>query len=265
MQRKNLTSMWLGILLVLCLTRPAAAETLFGDLLKEKGVDLEVTASIDYYDKYVWRGFTLDKDNVMQPALTVTSGGFQGGFWGSWDLESKDALASDEVDGWVGYHHDLGFINEALEVVDVKFGHTWYAFPEAGTHTEEFYVGLSLATLLSPYFTAYLDYGDEAHGGADGQYYMFGISHSFTLNEKYGIALNLGQEIGLNNDAFIIGEGGYSLTTASLTVPLSENVTLTPKIAYSTPWDDLEDDTANGGINVQEDRFYGGMSLAFAF
>ena len=69
---------------------------------------MEVSATLDYYGKYVWRGMLLDKDPVLQPGLAVSVGGFEAGFWGSWDLTSKDGLDSDEVDGWIGYNFDLG-------------------------------------------------------------------------------------------------------------------------------------------------------------
>jgi hypothetical protein len=248
-------------------TSKASAETLFGDYLADKGLEIEVSASVDMYSKYVWRGFLLDDDPIVQPAVTISSGIFEGGFWGSWDVTNDDTLKSDEVDGWLGVAFDLGFIDEDYVFIGVTAGHTWYAFPEGdtgladGSHAEEFYIGLSLDTFLSPYFTWYGDYSDEGSGGADGNYYMFGIGHSFTLSEDYGITLDVGQEIGLNNEAFIVGDGGYSLTTVGMTLPLSDNVTLAPMIAYSAPFGDLED-SSDGN---QDDEFYAGASLGFSF
>ena len=215
--KKKVMVLVLGGMFVLGGIGQAGAETLFGEFFQDKGIRPEISASIDYYDKYIWRGFRLDGDSVLQSAVTVSAAGFEAGFWGSWDLESQDGLASDEVDGWIGYSFDLGFISEDLSIIGLSLGNTWYGFPEGdtgladGSHSEELYVGISVDTLLSPYFTWYHDYGDESSGGADGDYYMFGIGHSFDLLAEYGITLDLGQEVGLNEEAFIAGDGGYSL------------------------------------------------------
>lgn len=240
----------------------AAAETLFGDYLKEKGIDVSVSASVDFYNKYVWRGFLLDGDPVLQPSVTFGVNGFEGGFWGSWDLEGEDELAGNEVDGWIGYSFDLGFIDEAASIVTVSVGHTWYGFPQGdtglaeGSQSKEFYAGVAIDTFLSPYFTWYGDYADESSGGADGNYYMFGIGHSFTLVEDYGISLDLGFEVGLNDEAFIAEDGGYTLSTIGLTIPLTENATLAPVVAFSSPFGDIEE--------ANNDELYAGVSMGFS-
>ncbi len=92
---KAISRLGLGIIVFLgvsTLALRAEAETLLGDYLTDKGIEMEVSATIDYYDKYVWRGFLLDDDHVLQPGITLSAAGFEGGFWGSWDLQSEDAL-----------------------------------------------------------------------------------------------------------------------------------------------------------------------------
>ncbi|MDP8212326.1 MAG: hypothetical protein P9X22_03425 [Candidatus Zapsychrus exili] len=242
-------------------THQVKAETILGDYLKDKGIEIEVSASLDFYDKYVWRGFLLDDDPVLQPGVNLSSNGFEGGFWGSWDLQNKDALSSDEVDGWIGYGFDLGFLGESFEKVGLSVGHTWYGFSESDLYSKEYYFGVTLDTFLSPYITYYNDYEDEAQGGADGNYFMAGIGHSFDLSEDYGITLDLGLEYGYNDNAFIDGKGGYVLSTAGLSVPLTEKITIAPNIGYSIPHGDLE----SGGGNDQKEQFFAGVSLAFNF
>lgn len=257
---KRLSVFFGALLLSLSLLsgKNANAETLFGDYLKDKGIEVEVSGSVDYYNKYIWRGFTLDKDSVIQPSVTISANGFEVGYWGSFDLQNDDALTSDESDGWIGYSFDLGFIDESLEIVGISVGHTWYAFPAADLYSKETYLGISVDTFLSPYFTWYHDYEDEAQGGADGDYFMFGVGHSFTLAEDLGITLDVGQEIGINDKAFIADNGGYSLTTLALNIPLSENVTAVPTVAYSSPWGDIKD-------AGNDDEVYGGVSVGFSF
>ena len=240
-----------------CFAQKSEAATVFGDFLREHNIEASVSADVTYASKYVWRGFVLDNDQVIQPAVTFSVGGLEGGIWGSWDTENKDGLASDEVDGWIGYNFDLGFISEELEMVGVSIGHTWYDFPEANLYSKEFYIGFSFDTFLSPYVTWYHDYEDEAQGGADGDYLMVGIGHSFDVLPDYGITLDLGLEYGYNHEAFIADTGSYMLYTAGLTVPLSDNVTFTPMIGFSQPFGDIED-------AGNDDEFFGGATLSFS-
>lgn len=243
----------------------AKAATVLGDYLAENGITSSVGATMDVYNKYIWRGFKLDGDKVIQPGVSIEfdiaeTFAIDGGFWGSWDIQNNDGLASDEVDGWIGTSFDLGFLGESFEIASVAVGHTWYDFPEANLYTKEWYFTLALDTLLSPYVTWYYDYADQKNGGADGSVVEAGISHSFTLSEDYGISLDLGGSVGYNDKAFISGQGGYTLLTAGFTIPLTDMVTASPMIGYSMPWGDLED--ANDGN--QDDEFYGGISLAFS-
>jgi len=180
-------------------------------------------------------------------------------YWRSWDVENEDSLASDESDGWIGYNFDLGFISEDLDIVGLSVGHTWYSFPEADGYTKETYLGVSIDTFLSPSFTWYHDYVDESQGGAKGNYYVFGLGHSFTLSEDKGITFDLGQEIGINNKAFIVGDGGWSTSSFGLTIPLTDHLTMAPMMAYTSPWGDL--DSASDGN--QDNAFWGGVSFSF--
>ena len=238
------------------------AETLFGDYLKEKGLDVEVSAATDFYNKYVWRGFLLDGDPVIQPSVTIAVGPFEGGFWGSWDVSSDDSLEGDEVDGWIGYNFDLGFLDESFSIVGVSVGHTWYHFPDGdtgladGSQSKEFYLTVSLDTFLSPYVSWYHDYGSESSGGGDGDYLMVGVGHSIDLIEDYGVTLDLGFEVGYNNEAFIEDDGGYTLSTVGLTIPLTDHLTMAPVIAYSSPFGDIGE--------ANDDEFYVGVSVGYA-
>ncbi len=239
----------------------AVAETILGDFLKDNDVEVEVSGTMDFFNKYVWRGFLLDDDFVLQPGVTISSNGFEGGFWGSWDLQSKDTLSSDEVDGWIGYSFDCGSLGETWSKVGLSIGHTWYNFPEADLYSKEFYFGVSLDTFLSPYLKWYNDYEDEEQGGADGNYIVVGIGHGFDLLEDYGVSVDLGLEYGYNDNAFIDGTGSYILTTAGVNFPLTDQLTMIPKVGFSAPFGDLN----SGGGNDQNEQLYGGVSLAFSF
>lgn len=257
MKKQILTWFMTALLAAGIYTTKAQAETILGDMTEN--IVVGVSATLDVYDQYIWRGFKLDGDTVIQPGFVVTIAGFEAGFWGSWDVQNEDSLSGDEADGWIGYNFDLGFIEEDLAMIGISVGHTWYGFPETDTHTREFYATIALDTILAPYATWYHDYEDESQGGADGNYFAFGIGHSLTLSEDYGISLDLGYELGVNNEAFIVGDGGYNLVTAGFTIPLTENATLAPMLGYSMPFGDLED-SADGN---QDDEFYFGASIEF--
>lgn len=266
---KKITKLFVSALIIftgLTQVRFASAAGVLEEYLSSEDFPVDVSADVGIYDKYIWRGFRLDGDKSIQPAITISVGPFEGGFWGSFDMQSQDSLASAEVDGWFGIASDLGMIDESLEIVSVSFGNTWYSFPDGdtglgeGSHAEELYLGISVDTLLAPSFTWYFDYGDEESGSADGNYFVFSVGHSITLDENTGISLDIGEELGFNNEAFIMGDGGWSTTTVGLTIPLNDNVSIAPMIAYTMPFGDLED--ANDGN--QDDEFWGGIAMSFS-
>lgn len=143
----------------------------------------------------------------------------------------------------------------------MSIGHTWYTFPASNLNAQEYYIGFSYDTFLSPSITYYRDYSDEGSGGANGEYYIASIGHSVSLSEKYGVSLDLGQEVGFNKNYFIAGDGYYSLTTAGISAPLSDNTTLSVSAGYSIPFGDLKNDN----VGNYDAEFYYGAGLAFAF
>jgi hypothetical protein len=219
-------------------------------------IPVSVSADTAVYTKYIWRGFKLDDDPVMQPGVYVSVYGIEASVWGSFDIDSDDGLDSDEVDYTIGYSLSL---EDYIKVpVSVSGGYTYYDFPAADLNSQEFYVGASLNTILSPSITWYHDFEDEENGGGDGDYILAELSHSFPLGD-YPISLDLGSHVGYNNELFILGEGGDVGLDAGLTFTLSKNCTFTPSAHYSIPFGDLED-TDDGN---QDDEFYAGVVLAF--
>ncbi len=214
---------------------------------------LEVSADVAVNSKYIWRGFTLDDDPVMQQGIYASAYGFTVSMWGSFDIKTDDSLDSDEVDYAIDYTYDAGKFS-------LSAGYTYYDFPASDLHSQEFYIGTTLNTLLSPSLTWYRDFGDEDSGGGDGDYIVLALSHSLPLG-KSPITLDLSGHVGYNNELFINGEGGDVAIGVGLTIPLTEKISLIPNINYSMPFGGLED--SNDGN--QDDQFYGGFTLAFSF
>ena len=237
----------LGLIVVFSIKFAYAEERILKDL------PIEVSADIAINSKYIWRGFTLDDDPVMQTGVYVSGYGITISVWGSFDIDATDALNSDEVDYAIDYTH-------RFDKFSLSAGHTYYDFPPAHIATQEFYVGGTLDVLLSPTLTYYHDYGDEDSGGGNGDYVVLGLSHGIPLANK-SITLDLSTHVGYNHKLFINGDGGDVAVGMGLTIPLTEKITFNPNINYSIPFGDLEaSDDGN-----QDDKFYGGFILAFSF
>ncbi len=222
-------------------------------ILEGLSMSIEVSADVAIASKYIWRGFALDNDPVMQQGIYVSSHGLTASVWGSFDIDGNDSLNSDEVDYSIDYTHE--FDNFSLSI-----GHTYYDFPGSDGASREFYLGGSLDTFLSPSLTWYHDYGNEASGGGDGNYVVLGLSHSSKLG-KTPVTLELSAHVGYNDELFINGDGGDAAIGAALNIPLTEKISFSPNINYSIPFGDLKDsDDGN-----QAGKFFGGFKLAFAF
>ena len=218
-------------------------------------LDLTATATTDVYNKYIWRGFTLDTDGVVQPGVSLSGYGLTLSSWSSFDVSNSDALSSDEVDIIVDYTYEF-------EYASVSAGHTTYNFPGSGLRSKEWYVGLAFPdVLLSPKITMYNDYGKEENGGGDGQYLNLGVSHCMMILSAPEISLDLAASVGFNDKLFIKGNGGDYLLSAGLAIPLTKNATLSPKLGYAVPFGDLK----AAGDGNQKARTFGGISLVVGF
>jgi len=247
----------LSVLLVLVVGacgRARAAEPLLAKL------DIEASGSLDFYNRYVWRGFTLDRDPVIQPGFSLSSKGFTFSFWSSWDADANDPANSDEMDFVFDYTHTLGDF-------DLSIGHTYYDFPGIAAYSKEFYVGVATEKVpflewpISLGVTYYRDYGDQNHGGGLGNYVETSLGYSTVILEDPEITMDLGVACGINDKLFIAGDGGQTTLSLGFGVPLTENLSIAPNINYTMPYGDLSDP----GDGDQDDVFWGGFSLSYAF
>ncbi len=236
---------------------PSESEnTLLDDFFKENNVKVAAAATVDYYDKYVWRGQYLDRDAVVQPGVSVTANGFTVGYWASAPMENKDALNSSESDGYVSYSKTEG-------IYTVTVGHTWYAFPGAGTSSKEFFGTLAAAMPLNPSLTYAHDYedGSDLNTNGAGNYWALNINHSLPLYAKRGITLDLGTTVGIIDGQWLSGEGGHVTPTIGLGLPLSANVKIIPTFGYNVPFGDLSDEN----VGNLKPKSFGGVKSSFVF
>ena len=86
---------------------------------------IAVNTSLDLYSRYIWRGLELGNTPSIQPALSVSCGGFELGTWGAYSL-SNNAFAADEIDFWMSYTHKF---KSGVSITAIA---TDYYFPMAG-------------------------------------------------------------------------------------------------------------------------------------
>ncbi|MFA5038688.1 MAG: hypothetical protein WC732_03300 [Candidatus Omnitrophota bacterium] len=240
---------------------PQSDATFFGYCQKIfRGLDLSLSGSLDFYSKYVWRGFTLDSDPVLQPSFSVSAKGFTFTFWNNSDVADDDASKSNEIDLTVDYTRTFG-------ILSVSAGHIYYDFPGTNGYSKEFYVGMGLCEIplvgwpVTLAFKYYRDYGDQNHGGGLGNYFETALGYSMVVLKEPQVKLDLGAVHGYNHNLFMAGDGGQATLSAGLSVPLTENLMFKPRLNYTIPYGDLADD----GIGNQDSVVWGGFSLAYSF
>ncbi|MBD3245841.1 MAG: hypothetical protein GF333_02400 [Candidatus Omnitrophica bacterium] len=232
-----------------------------GGLLEKMDLDIAIEGSLDFYSDYVWRGFVLDRDPVIQPGFNISGYGLTFSFWSSWDAANEHGSQSDEIDYVIDYTKELD------DLLSLSVGHTYYDFPAADAYSREFYVGVGVSRIpgtdipVETSLTYYRDYGDQNAGGGLGNYFSLDVAYSQTISEDPGVTLDYGLHFGYNRKLFLTGTSGYDLgLSMGLSLPLTDRLTMTPSVNYSIPFGDLKD-SADGD---QEARFYTGVGFWYA-
>jgi hypothetical protein len=212
--------------------------------------------------RYVWRGQILSEGVVVQPTVGITLGGFAANLWSNVDLDNNeehdDGIVMNETDLTLSYTMPIG-------PVTATGGFIHYDFD--GGDTQEFYVTAALATLLSPSLSLYYDI-DEGKGG----FAVLAVSHAFPVGP---VSLTAGGSLGFNlgNEAMGVDADGETFTglyygelSLATSIPLFKNVTLDPRIAYSSALGDHGEHAIKSiSIAGEKDMFYGSVAITAAF
>ena len=225
---------------------------------------VDIDASLDLYNKYVWRGMIANPDAVLQPDLSASLLGIGVGFWGNVDLTDihDNAWNFTEVDYTASY-------GLSLPLLDLAGGLIHYDFPNSeAPATTEFFVAATANVLLSPSVTYYYDF-DEI----DGAYLALSASHATPLTPA--IDLEIGANLGIGSDGWHTGYFGVGTDPASGTgttdllvraaapikaIPI---VTITPSVAYSTLLSKAKDAVKSAGGDTDAVIFGLGASVSF--
>lgn len=222
-------------------------------------VEVEGSAYIGYFDKYLWRGIDLSGGTpVVQGGVNLSTHGFTLGYWTN--IQTKDDFIeylNVPAEGGNATETDItiDYTFSPVEKLNVSLGNIWYALE--GVDTKEIYLGLAADVPLSPVVKVYYDYDQSEENGL---FYTAAISHSFDLAEN--LSAGVGALVSYNDENWGVSEAysdwhNYELS-ASATYALTEQLSITPSILFSSP---ISDD-AKLAIDSE---VLGGVTLSFAF
>jgi hypothetical protein len=202
-------------------------------------IKVEGSASIGVFSDYIWRGanFTGDANMVVQPSVTVGTGGFSVNWWGNMNENTGNL---DEVDLTIDYSTDLG-------PLAVSVGNILYNVDDA-KDTNEIYLAVAPTTLpLDIKLTYFYDY-DEF----EVSYLTLALGKSFDIADK--TSLSLGAAAGYFDFDYL----NNAELTASLSYAFNDQLTITPSVLYSTP---LSDEAKV----ALDDEFVAGLTVGLSF
>ncbi len=241
----------------------------------------DVSFSTALMTKYIWRGWNLGDEPVMQFDASVSKWGFTFDFWANYSLndeKSRDAARYrefTEIDYTIDYTFNIGEMSETFDVdspdfldpLNISAGYTCYTFPNLDWDskffdTHEIYISVSYDMFLQPFFTWYWDVGSgkgNSDGGGDGSYFLFGIGHTFDFGES-GISAALAMTTGIIDEQWTDKTGwGDMVFSGEVNIPFFHYFTVTPSVSYSLI---LDRSTYN---DASRNEFYGGIKVSFDY
>ncbi len=257
--------MFFGIAVsIFCLTSVAHTENV--------GIqNLSLKATIDYTQKFMWRGFDLqDNDPALQADLVIDIGetGFYSGIWTTCAMNSE-WREWDEVDFYAGYYCTLR--EKTRYAVEADASYTYLYFPRYDSNVDAQQIALTAEfpkifpstdiSQLTPYAGLY--YGWPVKSGPDdGLWVKLGMNCDLSI-----LPAPSGQEkrtLGLYVESFRndgaqgseVNPGWSHIAAGASTTFEFRGMDLTPGINYQ--W------TLEETVN-EEDEFWFTFSISYAF
>jgi len=221
-------------------------------------IEVSGTAGLDVLTNYVWRGQQLSDDHgVVQPYLEASYKGVTVNFWANEDLQNSQHT---ETDFTLSYSY-------AIKKLSFDAGYIYYAL-DGFDDTQELYLTVAYDIIGSPSITYYGDF-DEGRGG----FLVLSIGHSVALPKH--MTLNGGFSASVNFENAIMGtdrKGGRFTNfyngeaSASLDIPVTKNLILTPKVAYTFAMNtDAQAAIRGASLDGDDYTLYGGLGMSLAF
>ncbi len=178
----------------------------------------EVSADLEAYSVYLWRGFLLCDSPVVQPSVTVSSGATALNVWGNFDRGGEGCCT--ETDYTLSHDFPLSSLSGTA-------GFTYYTFPnlDTGRRSREAFLGATREGAVPVTLTGYYDFGE-----GKGLYAELGTEAPVTIGGREG---SLSVALGYNRHQWR-EETGFSHVQLALSasVPLG-SATLTPVVGYA--------------------------------
>ena len=153
--------------------------------------EVTVSTSVDFYNRYVWRGLDIANTPSIQPTLAVAYSGLEIGAWGAYTL-SNEMSESDEIDFWIGYTQGFkcGASVTAL-ITDYYYPNAGIDFfnfndydattdedePDPGAHLLEFGISVSGPESFPITISGYINFHNE-----EGNNTYFQIDYPVTIS-----------------------------------------------------------------------------------
>ncbi len=252
---------------------PLSVTTLSVPVLAEES-QIDVSLDLPVVSAYVWRGMEINDDWVLQPSLTLGYKGFSFNLWGNMDLtdfgEDYCTYTSDcdsraaqftEIDLTIAYNHSFDNFTLGVGLID-------YLYPnwDNSSDTQEVYLSGSFDVLLQPSLTISYDFN-----AIDGFYANFGIGHSFSIIDNFGIDLSSSIGYGgsdYNSVSFGSDDSAFVDFNIGISLPYNatDNIAIIPMLTLTTLLDsDIRDSIENNVYGNDDTYIYGGVNVSFSF
>lgn len=232
--------------------------------------------SVAVLSHYIWRGQELSHDSaVIEPSATVGYKGFSVNIWGNLDTDPYTGPGGPDI-GSMWNETDLTLdYSRAVGPVTLSGGYIYYGL-EGIDDTQEIYLSIAGDVITAPTLTIYRDIGHYSSW-----YFLFGLSHTFELNEYVGLELGATASYLLSDsddDYPEIDDQGNPTTeefsafhdgTLSVGLPISfaKYFSVTPAVSYIFPLsDEASDEMKWRSFKGDDDNFMVyGLTCSFAF
>lgn len=223
---------------------------------------LSTSLDLACVSKYVWRGIPVNDDAAAQPSLTVEhANGLSLNFWGSMDATD----VAGQSGNFTELDYTLNYVWADRSGHPLNVGLIVYTFPNTDFDTtSEVYGSYCFGGKYSPIVAVNYDF-DEANG------YYASLSAGYDCvipGSRKAPSLGLSAKLGCgsaNHNSFYYGADKDAITdgliAAALPITVSDRITITPSISYSTIIDsDLK--AAVRANDLKTDNFFIGVTVS---
>lgn len=204
---------------------------------------------VGYTDKIVWRGFELiDESDAIAPQINVDVGGV--------NVKARGLLVEEtdyeDIDNWDAQVS----VSRQLDPFVVTTGFGYYDYPDSGIEFQELWTTIGLP--VGPATPRYTLVRVENDGLASDAAWLHVAGVDLELTEQADLFAEAVYNDGFNPLGGEVDSGWSHVTVgASLEVPVSERVAITPAVYYQRTLDEK--------VNPERDQVWYAVGLAYHF